>query len=62
VTGTEVRKVRKLLGLTQRAFAGRVGVTPNTVARWERNEVTVGSTAAILIRLLGRLHRQEGTR
>jgi transcriptional regulator with XRE-family HTH domain len=60
--GAEVRRVRKQLGLTQRAFAARVGVNPNTVARWERGELTVGSTAAILIRLLGQLHRKEGTR
>ena len=54
--------MRKQLGLTQRAFAKEVGVNPNTVARWERNEVTVGPTAAILIRLLGKLHREEHTR
>jgi transcriptional regulator with XRE-family HTH domain len=48
-----------MLGLTQVAFADRVGVTSNTVARWERDELTVGPTAAILIRLLGQLHRQE---
>jgi len=51
--------VRKLLGLSQRAFAERVGVAGNTVARWERDELTVGSTAAILIRLLGDLQRKE---
>jgi transcriptional regulator with XRE-family HTH domain len=57
--GAEVRRVRKALGLSQRAFGDRVGVLGNTVARWERNELTVGSTAAILIRLLGELHRKE---
>lgn len=62
--GRDVRRVRRLLGLTQRAFAAKVGVTPNTVARWERDELTVGSTAAILIRLLGALHTttKEGPR
>jgi transcriptional regulator with XRE-family HTH domain len=62
MTGAEVRRVRKLLALTQRAFGERVGVASNTVARWERDELTVGSTAAILIRLLGQLHRKEGRR
>ena len=52
MTGDEVRAARKKLGLTQRAFAERVGVVTNTVARWERGEMTVGSTAIILIRLL----------
>ena len=60
--GREVRRVRKLLGLSQRAFAERVGVASNTVARWERDELTVGSTAAILIRLLGALQRKEESR
>jgi len=61
MSGREVQRVRRLLSLTQRVFAERVGVTPNTVARWERDELTVGSTAAILIRLLGQLHK-EGKR
>ena len=62
MTGKEVRRVRKLLGLTQRAFAERVGVHANSCARWERDELTVGSTAAILIRLLAKLHEKEGKR
>jgi len=62
MTGKDVRRVRRMLGLTQREFAARVGVNPNTVARWERDELTVGSTAAILIRLLGQLHQKEGKR
>ena len=53
MTGDEVRRVRRALGMTQRTFAEAVGVARNTVARWERDELTVGSTAAILIRLLG---------
>lgn len=52
MTGREVRQVRKRLGLTQREFAARVGVTPNAVAKWESGHFTVGKTAAILIRLL----------
>ena len=62
MTGKEVRRVRKLLGLTQRAFAERVGVHANSCARWERGELTVGSTAAILIRLLAQLARQRQRR
>jgi len=62
MTGRQVRHVRKALGDTQRAFAQRVGVAMNTVTRWESGNVRVGSTAAILIRLLGELHRKEHTR
>jgi transcriptional regulator with XRE-family HTH domain len=62
MTGKQVRQVRKALGDTQRAFAKRVGVATNTVTRWENDQVTVGTTAAILIRLLGTLHRKGHTR
>jgi transcriptional regulator with XRE-family HTH domain len=57
MTGQEVRAARKLLGLTQAQFGERVGVQRNTVARWERDELTVGSTAAILIALLAKQAR-----
>jgi transcriptional regulator with XRE-family HTH domain len=65
MTGDEVRRTRRLLGLTQRQFGERVGVWRNTVARWERDELTVGTTAAILIRLLAeqaRTPRRKGKR
>jgi DNA-binding transcriptional regulator YiaG len=65
VTGDEVRQVRHLLGLTQRQFAERVGVARVTVTRWEGGSVTVGTTAAILIRLLAqqaRTPRRRGKR
>ena len=32
----EVKKLRKKLGLTIEAFAGKVGVTGRTVMRWEK--------------------------
>jgi transcriptional regulator with XRE-family HTH domain len=38
VTGRELKKRRALLGLTQKELAERLGVSPNTVARWERGE------------------------
>lgn len=50
--GTALRRVRKALGLTQVAFAQRLGVTGNTVARWERDEVGIPEPVAKLVRLL----------
>lgn len=38
--GLRARRVR--LGLTQAALAGRLGVSRNTVARWERGDLPVG--------------------
>ena len=54
MVGEEVRAARRKLGLTQAEFAERVGVARNTVVRWEAGTLTVGTTAAILIRLLAK--------
>jgi len=52
MTGEELRRVRKRLGLTQVGLADQLAVTPTTVARWERNEVPIRETMARMIRLL----------
>lgn len=52
VTGDEVRRLRKKLGLTQEGLAELVGVTANSVARWERGELGVRESAARLMRLI----------
>lgn len=31
-----LKRARQLLGLTQRAMAGRIGIDPMTLGRWER--------------------------
>lgn len=46
----EIRALRIRLGLTQKMFAETVGVSSNTVARWERDEL--GVSAAMTDRLL----------
>lgn len=33
--GTKIKKRRQVLGMTQQAFAGEVGVSKSTVANWE---------------------------
>jgi transcriptional regulator with XRE-family HTH domain len=57
MTRGEVRRLRRLLGLTQAAFAEKVGVERVTVARWECGLSPVNRTAAILIRLLAQQAR-----
>lgn len=52
MNGSTLKKIRKSLGLTQAGFAKRLRVTPNTVARWERDEVPIRETMAQLIRLI----------
>ena len=51
MTPTAVRRLRRRLGLSQVKFADLVGVPGNTVARWERGEMTMGPAMDRLIRL-----------
>lgn len=39
--GTKLRERRLALGLTQQGLAGKLKVTRNTVARWERGEMAI---------------------
>jgi transcriptional regulator with XRE-family HTH domain len=41
MTGTQLRSERKRLELTQAKLADALGVTANTVARWERGEMNI---------------------
>lgn len=52
MTGDELRKARRRLGLTQVALAELIGTTGNTVARWERSAVPITEVAARFIRHL----------
>jgi DNA-binding transcriptional regulator YiaG len=52
MSGAECRRIRRSLGLTQVEFAEQLGVTGNTVARWERDEMAIREPMAKLVRLL----------
>ncbi len=54
MTPHQLRSYRKRLGLTQVAFAERLRVAPNTVARWERGELGMRPSTERLIELLVR--------
>lgn len=49
MTGEELKQLRDRLKLTQLELAKQIGVTSNTVARWERNEVQIREPMARLI-------------
>jgi transcriptional regulator with XRE-family HTH domain len=57
--GDEIRALRGKLGWTQIALAEAVGVTSNTVARWERGEMAISEPAA---RLLQKIAAEQRSR
>jgi len=50
MSGKQLQKIRKHLKWTQAQLADAVGVTWNSIARWERGEMAIGEPAARLIR------------
>ena len=60
MTGAQLRRIRKRLGLTQVGFAEELGLHPNTVARKERGEEPTGGTVEKLARLLDKIEREGG--
>jgi transcriptional regulator with XRE-family HTH domain len=52
MTGAEIKELRKILGYTQARLAEEVGVTPNTVARYERAEFKPSPPVLKLLKLL----------
>jgi len=55
---TELKARRTALGLTQRQLASAIEVSPNTVARWERGELTI-DRPNVLRYLLGEMQRDK---
>ncbi len=51
-TGEEVRFLRKSLGWSGSDFAKRMGVTDETVSRWENDAAPIGPQADRLLRLM----------
>jgi transcriptional regulator with XRE-family HTH domain len=47
MTGEELRERRMALHLSQATLADKLGVTKNTVARWERGELTMANPKMI---------------
>jgi transcriptional regulator with XRE-family HTH domain len=52
MTGAALRKRRQALGMTQVELARALGVAPNTVARYERDESGIPEPVARLVMLI----------
>lgn len=52
LTATEIRFVRKHLGWSGVDFAQHMGVTPETVSRWEKGHESMSATAERVLRLM----------
>lgn len=52
LTAEEVRFLRKSLGWSGQDFARHMGVSPETVSRWENGREPIGPTADRLLRLM----------
>lgn len=53
MTGEEIRAARLAQNLTQEKLGELFGVSKNTIARWERDEVTPQSTAMLRLAFIG---------
>ena len=62
MSGKELRAIRDKLGWTQVQLAEALGVTPNTVARWERDEVGIREPMARLIQSVYSIEKMKGVR
>lgn len=49
----EIKAYRNALGLTQAELAEKLGKTPNTIARWERGELAIGSPKILRLAFKG---------
>ena len=52
LSSSEVRFLRKYLGYSGVDFANLIGVSPETVSRWENKKESMGSSTERLLRLL----------
>jgi transcriptional regulator with XRE-family HTH domain len=59
MSGTELRRLRTVLGLSQAGLAEAVGVTTNAIALAERGERGIGEPLARLVKMLVQVHTGE---
>ena len=58
MTGKQLRASRLRLKWTQAQMAEAIGVAPNTLARWERGELTIGEPISRLVKYIEKEQRR----
>lgn len=61
MNGATFRRLRTRLALSQAKLAETMGVSPNTVYRWEAGSVEIPPPVAVLMRLLVERSKEGGT-
>lgn len=59
MTGAELKRCREQLKLTQAAMAKQIGVHSNSLARMERNDMTISEPVAKLVRLIVKVSKKR---
>lgn len=54
MTGPEIIRIRKALGLTQRELAIRLGVVTGTVCSWEQDRTRCRGPAALMLQSMAK--------
>ena len=52
IAGAEIKALRERLGITQKELAGRIGVAPNSLARYERDELRPAGLMALRLAVM----------
>lgn len=54
VTGQDIRRVRKMLKMTQKEFANLIGSSRPTIERWEKSETPITGPIVLLLQMIER--------
>lgn len=53
ISGTELREIRRLLGMSATAFGDAIGVYPGTLIRWENGQQPMNNARMVRLAVLG---------
>lgn len=59
MTGAELRKRRDKLGVSQSKLGEALGVSSNTIARWERDEMGIPAFLGLALQTVEREYSQK---